>query len=79
MKKHSHSYTLCEVTDSPVRRYGKASKALKPFPITDQRFVAACSGCILPVSRSRHERRNLVLFARLSTPRSVANSCVASG
>ena len=52
MKKPSRNYTLCEVTGRPTRRYGKTSKALKPFPITAQRFAAARAGCFLTIEQT---------------------------
>lgn len=52
MKKHSRIYTLCEVNGSSIRRYGKTSKPLKPFPITAQRFAAARAGCFLTVEQA---------------------------
>ncbi len=52
MKKSSRNYTLCEVTGGSVRRYGKTSKPLKPFPITAQRFAAARAGCFLTIEQT---------------------------
>jgi hypothetical protein len=66
MKKSRPTYTLCEVKGTGTRRHAKASKSLKPFPVTAQRFAAARAGCFMTISQtaelmSGHRSINTVL------------------
>jgi len=40
-----------------MKRSAKASKPLKPFPITAQRFAAACAGCFLSIEQTAKSLR----------------------